>query len=60
MLNNYNTIDIAIDLHRDGRELNEQMQLTEKEHERMSTTTINGEKVAKFFFVVGMKKSKCR
>ena len=53
MLNNYKNINIAIDLHRDGRDLktNDDIQ---KEHERM-TTTYKGEKVAKFFFVVGMK-----
>ena len=53
MLNNYKSINIALDLHRDGRDLktNDDIQ---KENERM-TTTYNGEKVAKFFFVVGMK-----
>ena len=53
MLNNYKNINIAIDLHRDGRDLktNDDIQ---KENKRMSTT-YKGEKVAKFFFVVGMK-----
>ncbi len=53
MLNNYKNINIAIDLHRDGRDLNTNDDI-QKEHERM-TTTYKGEKVAKFFFVVGMK-----
>ena len=53
MLNNYKSINIAIDLHRDGRELKTDADI-QKENERMSTT-YNGEKVAKFFFVVGMK-----
>lgn len=53
MLNNYKNINIAIDLHRDGRDLNTEADI-KKEHERM-TTTYKGEKVAKFFFVVGMK-----
>ncbi|WP_312258092.1 stage II sporulation protein P [Romboutsia ilealis] len=53
MLNNYKNINIAIDLHRDGRDLNTDADI-QKENERMSTT-YNGEKVAKFFFVVGMR-----
>lgn len=53
MLNNYKNINIAIDLHRDGRDLKTDADI-QKENERMSTT-YNGEKVAKFFFVVGMK-----
>ena len=53
MLNNHKNINIAIDLHRDGRDLNTDADI-QKEHERMSTT-YKGEKVAKFFFVVGMK-----
>ena len=53
MLNNYKNINIAIDLHRDGRDLKTDADI-QKEHERM-TTTYKGEKVAKFFFVVGMK-----
>lgn len=53
MLNNHKNINIAIDLHRDGRDLNTDADM-QKENERMSTT-YNGEKVAKFFFVVGMK-----
>ena len=53
MLNNYKNINIAIDLHRDGRDLKTDADI-QKENERMSTT-YNGEKVAKFFFVVGMR-----
>lgn len=53
MLNNYKSINIALDLHRDGRDLKTDADI-KKESERM-TTTYKGEKVAKFFFVVGMK-----
>lgn len=53
MLNNYKSINIALDLHRDGRDLKNEDDI-KKESERM-TTTYKGEKVAKFFFVVGMK-----
>lgn len=53
MLNTYKDINIAIDLHRDGRDLKTDADM-KKENERMSTT-YKGEKVAKFFFVVGMK-----
>ena len=53
MLNNYKSINIALDLHRDGRDLKTEDDI-KKESERM-TTTYKGEKVAKFFFVVGMK-----
>ena len=49
MLNNHKNINIAIDLHRDGRDLNTDADM-QKENERM-TTTYNGEKVAK----LGMK-----
>ena len=47
MLNNHKNINIAIDLHRDGRDLNTDADM-QKENERM-TTTYKGEKVAKFF-----------
>ena len=53
MLNTHKSINIAIDLHRDGRDLKTDADI-QKEHERMSTT-YKGEKVAKFFFVVGMR-----
>ncbi len=48
-----NSIKIAIDLHRDGRNFTDEESIN-KFHESM-TTTINGEKVAKFFFVVGQR-----
>ena len=60
ILPKYQSIDIAVDLHRDGRTLidsstNKVMEdALKKEHDRM-TTTVNGEKVAKFFFVVGQR-----
>ena len=53
MLNTHKSINIAIDLHRDGRDLKTDADI-QKEHERMSIT-YKGEKVAKFFFVVGMR-----
>ena len=53
MLSKYNTIDIAIDIHRDARDIKNESQ-KRVEEERL-TTTINGEKVAKFLFVVGAK-----
>ena len=53
MLNTHKSINIAIDLHRDGRDLKTDADI-QKEHERRSTT-YKGEKVAKFFFVVGMR-----
>ncbi|MBO3443230.1 stage II sporulation protein P [Clostridium sp. CCUG 7971] len=53
ILPKYNSIDIAIDLHRDARDLTNDA--LKKAEEKRMTTTINGEKVAKFFFVVGEK-----
>lgn len=50
-LNENKSIEIAIDIHRDARLLETKKQKDE-EKKRM-VTTINGEKVAKFFFVVG-------
>ncbi|MGL4912805.1 MAG: stage II sporulation protein P [Romboutsia sp.] len=59
----YPSVDIAIDLHRDGRDLTQDEAkklgttveaLKENEHNRASTT-YKGERVAKFLFVVGMK-----
>ena len=49
----YNSIDIAIDLHRDARTITDSA--TKKKFHDQFTTTINGEKVAKFFFVVGKR-----
>lgn len=49
LLSQYKTVDIAIDLHRDAvAEVNSSSNAG-------YTTTINGEKVAQFCFVVGMK-----
>ena len=53
MLNSYKNINVAIDLHRDGRDIKTDDDM-QKENKRM-TTTYKGEKVAKFFFVVGMR-----
>ncbi|RDY29688.1 stage II sporulation protein P [Romboutsia weinsteinii] len=47
----YNSIDIAIDLHRDARDLDSE-EVKKSEHDKF-TTTIDGQKAAKFFFVVG-------
>lgn len=53
LLPKYPTVDIAIDLHREGNDwANEQ---EKKVLEEKYSTTYNGEKVAKFFFVVGEK-----
>lgn len=49
----YNSVDIAIDLHRDARTITDSA--TKKKFHDQFTTTINGEKVAKFFFVVGTR-----
>lgn len=49
ILSQYKSVDIAIDLHRDAvTEVNDKSNAS-------YTTTINGEKVAQFCFVVGMK-----
>lgn len=53
MLGQYKDIDIAIDLHRDGKTLKNEA--AKKEYNEEYTTTINGEKVARITFVVGMK-----
>lgn len=50
---NYQSVKIAIDLHRDARNL-DTTDARKTQHENF-TTNINGEKVAKFFFVVGAK-----
>ncbi|RDY23984.1 stage II sporulation protein P [Romboutsia maritimum] len=49
----YNSIDIAIDLHRDGRDLADSSM--KKSYHDEYTTTINGERVAKFLFVIGAR-----
>ncbi len=53
VMNQYNDVNITIDLHRDG--LNIANQATKNNIHNKYTTTINGEKVAKFFFVVGAR-----
>lgn len=53
MLSKYNSIDIAIDIHRDARDVKNESQ--RKAEEERLTTTINGERVAKFLFVVGAR-----
>lgn len=49
MISEYNSIDIAIDLHRDASAN------VDQQANKNYTTTINGEKVAQICFVVGMK-----
>lgn len=49
----YSSIDIAIDLHREGKDLVDEN--SKKQEEAKYTTTVDGEKVAKFFLVVGAK-----
>lgn len=56
MMNNYNDIDITIDLHRDGRTIYNES--SKKKYHDEHTTKINGESVAKISFVVGMKNNK--
>lgn len=53
MLSQYNSVKIAIDLHRDGRTLATEQ--SKKSLHDNYTTTINGETVAKFFLVVGQR-----
>ena len=53
MLNTHKSINIAIDLHRDGRDL--KTEADKKKSMKEYTTTYKGEKVAKFFFVVGLR-----
>lgn len=53
VMNQYNDVDITIDLHRDG--LNISNETVKNNIHNKYTTTINGERVAKFFFVVGAR-----
>lgn len=53
MAQNYKGVDIAIDLHRDGRTIKDET--SKKTYHDEYTTKINGESVAKVSFVVGMK-----
>ncbi|MGL5751309.1 MAG: stage II sporulation protein P, partial [Paraclostridium sp.] len=50
MQSTYDSIDIVIDLHRDGRDFNK---MPKEEFHDLTTTQINGEDVAKFCFVYG-------
>ena len=50
MQSKYDSLDIIIDLHRDGRDFNK---IPKEEFHDQCTTNINGESVAKFCFVVG-------
>lgn len=53
LLPKYPSIDITIDLHREGKDWSDEA--GKKALEEKYTATLNGEKVAKFFFVVGEK-----
>lgn len=53
LLAEYSSIDISIDLHREGKDWTDEA--SEKALQEQYSTTYNGEKVAKFFFVVGEK-----
>lgn len=55
VLNDYSSVKLTIDLHRDG--LNIYNQSVKSNFHDKYTTTINGQKVAKFFFVVGARNS---
>lgn len=48
----YDSLDIIVDLHRDGRDFNK---IPKEEFHDLCTTNMNGESVAKFCFVVGEK-----
>lgn len=48
----YDSLDIIVDLHRDGRDFNK---IPKAEFHDLCTTNMNGESVAKFCFVVGEK-----
>lgn len=49
----YNSVDIIIDLHRDGRKIEDEK--AKKDFHDLCTTKVNGENIAKFLFVVGDK-----
>lgn len=53
LLSEYNSVKIAIDLHRDGQSVKNE-QAKKSVHDKY-TTEINGETVAKFFLVVGQR-----
>lgn len=48
----YSSVDIVIDLHRDGRDFDK---IPKEEFHKQSVATIDGKPVAKFLFVVGEK-----
>lgn len=53
VMNQYNNINITIDLHRDGLDISSE-DVKNNIHDKY-TTTIDGKRVAKFFFVVGAR-----
>lgn len=53
VMNQYSNINITIDLHRDGLDISNEA-LKNNIHDKY-TTTIDGKRVAKFFFVVGAR-----
>ncbi len=53
VMNKYNSVKITIDLHRDGLNISSK-NIQDSAHKRY-TTTIDGESVAKVFFVVGAR-----
>lgn len=53
LLSQYDSVKVTIDLHRDGQKISNNA--TKKALHDKYTTEINGEKVAKFFLVVGQK-----
>ncbi|WP_250674217.1 stage II sporulation protein P [Paraclostridium ghonii] len=53
MQSKYNSVDVIIDLHRDGRDIANEK--AKKDFHDSCTTKVNGENVAKFLFVVGEK-----
>ena len=55
ILSKYDSIKIAIDLHRDGQSITNES--SKKTIHDKYTTEINGETVARFFFVVGQRNS---
>ena len=55
VMDKYDSVKVTIDLHRDGLNISNQ-RIKEDVHNKY-TTTINGQRVAKFFFVVGARNS---
>lgn len=48
----YSSVDIVIDLHRDGRDFDK---ISKEDFHKQTTTTIDGKSVSRFLFVVGEK-----